>query len=229
MRPFIPQVIRPHLSKILNSIVIITTFLLWAKTKNNTQDVDGLKLQLQNLNNTCCSNSNQTNPALISLQIANLTEGVLGNITANVPNAIRTNFISSVYTACIIGTGNILSGLQNYVANYSDYYLGSSSLSSLPRNITNNLTDESSTTETLNSEELVTETALCSPGTCTSPIDEPEARKLSNDILNFYKNSTAKAKNLRNINDHNVVVIEDSPIPDSEKCEMVCRKLYQNP
>ena len=89
-----------------------------------------------------------------------------------------------------------------------------------------NTTSEDQITETeqpnnITNTNISTGTALCTPGSCNTPIDDPEARKLSSDILNYYNTKSTKSKD--------IVTEEHTPISDNEKCELVCRKLYQTP
>ncbi len=219
------NIFRPHWGKFINLALILATYLLWERTKNTTQGVGDLKLQVKNLNDTCCVNTNLQLNKSYSMTMENVTESTVTDLTTALVANVTSNFYTT-WTKYSTGIAAVIPNFINYATNY--FSRSNSSLYQAPLAILNNTntTSEDQITETEQpnnntNTNVSTGTALCTPGSCNTPIDDPEARKLSSDILNYYNTKSTKSKAM--------VTEEHTPISDNEKCELVCRKLYQTP
>ena len=229
------NIFRPHWGKFINLALILATYLLWERTKNTTQGIGDLKLQVKNLNDTCCVNTNLQLNKSYTMTMENVTESTVTNLTT----AVVTNLTSNFYTKFTEYSTVMVAIIPNFVSYLSS--LGRSNLSLYPTPLAilnnTNTTSEEQTIETQlhtpnkltnltveeanNNTNTSTGTALCTPGSCSTPVDDPEARKLSSDILNYYNTKSVKSK---------AMVTEDHvPVSNNTKCELVCRNLYQAP
>jgi hypothetical protein len=162
----VPDIIRNNWGKFINAILILTTSLLWAKTRNTEQHVKNLSLQLarQPLDSICFTSNYPIYQPKVHFN--------------------ETNLISDFYNTYTTRAANFFKPITNYAANYIPYLA-----SRLNRTITTNETTLETKPEYNQPLELCSLAAINNEDTLHSCMAIANTSNQRNAILHHFHNN----------------------------------------